>query len=151
MDAAKEVTATFNAGHHTLSITTGGTGNGTVTSDPPGIDCPSDCSEHYATGTVVTITATGAPGSHFSGWLDAFCPAQFNPCVLTMDSNMLEKAHFTVNAVAPTPTPTPTPPPGPTPVPGPGAGGLLVLALVLVAGVIVAGDRAARGSARTSS
>jgi hypothetical protein len=41
----------------TLTVTKAGTGTGTVTSDPPGISCGTDCSEVYADGTVVTLTA----------------------------------------------------------------------------------------------
>ena len=43
---------------HLLSVTKGGPGNGTVTSDPAGINCGGDCLETYDTGTVVPITAT---------------------------------------------------------------------------------------------
>jgi alpha-tubulin suppressor-like RCC1 family protein len=43
-------------------------GEGTVTSEPAGIDCGSHCSEDYAGGTVVTLTATPAPGWRFRRW-----------------------------------------------------------------------------------
>jgi hypothetical protein len=39
-----------------------------VTSSPSGISCGSDCSEAYASGTVVTLSATAAPGSVFAGF-----------------------------------------------------------------------------------
>jgi uncharacterized repeat protein (TIGR02543 family) len=51
-----------------LSVTKAGTGNGTVTSSPAGISCGTDCSESYANGTVVTLTAAPAAGSIFAGW-----------------------------------------------------------------------------------
>ena len=50
-----------------LTVAKSGTGFGTVTSFPAGIDCGSDCSERYASGTV-TLSATAASGSTFTGW-----------------------------------------------------------------------------------
>src|SRR5262245_11256567 len=57
----------------TLSVIREGTGNGTVTSDPVGITCGSSCSATYESGTVVTLTATPAPGSTFEGWTGGGC------------------------------------------------------------------------------
>jgi hypothetical protein len=51
-----------------LSVTKEGRGDGTVVSDPEGIDCGSDCLETYAHNTVVTLTATPAHHSRFIGW-----------------------------------------------------------------------------------
>jgi Divergent InlB B-repeat domain len=42
--------------------------SGRITSDPPGIDCPGDCTETYFTNTLVTLAASPAPGSAFLGW-----------------------------------------------------------------------------------
>jgi hypothetical protein len=52
----------------TLTVTKTGTGTGTATSDQPGIDCGTDCSEVYASGTPVRLTATPDAGSTFVGW-----------------------------------------------------------------------------------
>ncbi|GIW43124.1 MAG: hypothetical protein KatS3mg077_0406 [Candidatus Binatia bacterium] len=52
----------------TLTITKAGTGSGTVTSTPEGINCGSDCTESYADSTMVTLTATPNSGSTFAGW-----------------------------------------------------------------------------------
>jgi streptogramin lyase len=66
-----------------LDITKAGSGAGTVISSPAGIDCGADCSENYANGTVVTLTATAGNGSSFTGWSgDSDC----NDGVVTMDS-----------------------------------------------------------------
>ncbi|RLC91129.1 MAG: hypothetical protein DRI77_14175, partial [Chloroflexi bacterium] len=52
----------------TLAVTKAGTGDGTVTSDPAGINCGADCTETYGKGTVVTLTATPDVDSVFAGW-----------------------------------------------------------------------------------
>jgi hypothetical protein len=68
MDSDKNCTATFSLVPSTLTVTKSGAGSGTVTSDPVGVDCGTDCTETYASGTPVTLTATAAPGSLFAGW-----------------------------------------------------------------------------------
>ena len=55
------------------TVSSGGTGNGTVTSSPAGINCGSTCSALYNSGTVVSLTATPAPGSTFAGWSGTGC------------------------------------------------------------------------------
>jgi uncharacterized protein YkwD len=56
-----------------LTIYKSGTGSGKVTSDLSGIDCGTDCSEVYAAGTSVTLTAQPASGSTFTGWSGGGC------------------------------------------------------------------------------
>jgi Divergent InlB B-repeat domain len=51
-----------------LEVTKQGAGSGTVTSDPPGIQCGLDCSEGYEAGSTVRLRATPDPGSAFAGW-----------------------------------------------------------------------------------
>lgn len=68
MDANKVCTATFTLIQHTLTVNIAGTGSGTVTSSPPGINCPNDCTEGYAYGTNVTFTAVPNASSTFAGW-----------------------------------------------------------------------------------
>src|SRR5207244_8485831 len=68
MNAARSVTATFNAQRFTLTVNKAGTGSGTVTSSPAGIDCGTSCSADYASGTLVTLTAAASAGSTFTGW-----------------------------------------------------------------------------------
>ena len=59
-------------GPKTLTVTTNGTGGGTVTddSDPPGINCGtggSDCYENYPSKTVVTLNAMQGGGPTAQG------------------------------------------------------------------------------------
>lgn len=73
MTAARSVTATFNGpgGSYSLSVTKMGSGSGTVTSTPSGINCGSTCAANFSSGTSVSLTATPASGSTFGGWSGA--------------------------------------------------------------------------------
>jgi uncharacterized protein (DUF2141 family) len=95
--AADQVVATFNAGAYTLTVNKSGTGSGTVNSSPPGIDCGSDCSEAYTSGTLVTLTATPATGSTFSGWSANCTVTGTYTCQVTMDTARTVTATFTLN------------------------------------------------------
>src|SRR5207247_3352686 len=65
--AATTVSATFTP-TFVLTVAKAGTGSGTVTSTPAGITCGASCFASYASGTAVTLTATPASGSVFTGW-----------------------------------------------------------------------------------
>ena len=54
-----------------LQVARGGTGSGTVTSNPPGINCGVACTQPYAGATSVALSATPNAGSLFIGWLGA--------------------------------------------------------------------------------
>jgi hypothetical protein len=56
-----------------LTVSKTGTGSGTVTSTPAGINCGTTCSRSYSTGTPVTLTAAPNTGSTFTGWSVAGC------------------------------------------------------------------------------
>ena len=58
-------------GSFTLAVTRSGTGSGTVTSSPSGINCGSNCSASYTSGASVTLTPAAASGSTFAGWSGA--------------------------------------------------------------------------------
>lgn len=77
-----------------LSVSRQGTGSGTVTSSPAGIDCGSTCSASYSLGTQVTLTAQAASGSNFSGWSGA-CAGAASSCIVSMDSARSVAASFT--------------------------------------------------------
>ena len=80
------VTATFNL--PSLSVVRNG--SGTVTSDPPGIDCGTTCTASFNNATSVTLTATG---TGFSGWAGGGC-AGTGTCVVTLGANLMVTAAF---------------------------------------------------------
>ncbi len=68
------ITANAPASSYTLSVSKAGTGSGTVSSSPAGIDCGADCSQSYTSGTFVTLMPSPTEGSTFTGWSgDADC------------------------------------------------------------------------------
>jgi uncharacterized repeat protein (TIGR02543 family) len=99
MDQARSVTATFTLQQFTLTVATAGTGSGTVTSSPAGINCGADCSEVYAYNTAVTLTPAAATGSTFTGW-SGDCTGT-GSCVVTMDQARSVTATFTLNYLMP--------------------------------------------------
>src|SRR3989344_2748360 len=89
------VTATFSA-LYTISVTNAG--GGSVISNPAGISCGAggtDCSEPYAYGTNVVLTAAPVFGYTFTGW-NGTCPGTTNPCNLTVNANVNTQANFAV-------------------------------------------------------
>jgi hypothetical protein len=94
----------------TLTITTSGDGEGEILGT--GISCASalggtgetgDCTETYATGTLVTLTSTPNSGSNFNiGWSTTlgdpgFCIASSTPCDVTINGDVTLNAHFTLD------------------------------------------------------
>lgn len=57
------------------------------------VDCGSTCSASYASGTLVTLTATASPGSTFAGWAGA-CTGATSTCQVTMSQARNVKATF---------------------------------------------------------
>jgi parallel beta-helix repeat protein len=96
-------TATFNkispppTVNYTLTLQKDGTGSGSVSSEPTGIDCGSDCTQSYQSGTALKLTATPDNGSTFAGWSGANCSESFT---ITADMNCTA----TFNKVSPPPT-----------------------------------------------
>jgi hypothetical protein len=85
-------TATASPGTHTLSLARTGSGSGTVTSTPTGIACGNDCTESYASGTSVTLTATPAANSSFAGW-GGDCSGT-GQCTVTVSASRFVTATF---------------------------------------------------------
>lgn len=79
-----------------LSLTVGGAGNGSVTSDVGSIDCTKasgTCSDVYDDGTEVVLTATADAGYVFSGWSGEGCSG-IETCVLTLSAAKSVRATF---------------------------------------------------------
>ena len=96
MSAARSVTATFTLQRFTLTVSKAGIiGGGTVTSSDGGINCGPTCSASYGSGTVVTLTATPAFGSLFTGWSGCDA-ASGTTCTVTMSAARSVTATFTL-------------------------------------------------------
>jgi len=77
---------------HTLSVSRAGSGSGSVSSSPAGIECGAICSHDFAAGTQVTLQATPAAGSVFTGWSGG-C-AGTGSCQLTLNADAAVTATF---------------------------------------------------------
>jgi hypothetical protein len=68
-------------------------GNGSITSDPPGIACGADCSETYPNATTVTLTAIPDAGWQFGNW--SGCTSENGPtCSVALTSNKSVSGSF---------------------------------------------------------
>ena len=76
-----------------LVVTRTGTGTGSVTSNPAGINCGADCSEIYQAGAMVTLTATAAADSTFTGWTGGGCSGT-GTCTVTIGAAVAVDASF---------------------------------------------------------
>jgi hypothetical protein len=101
-----------------VSVTAAGSGTGSVGSSPYGIACgggQTTCSAQFATGTSVTLTATAAAGSTFTGFSGGGCsPTGADSCAISsLEADAAVTATFaptsTSTGTTPTTTPTPTP------------------------------------------
>ncbi len=80
-------------GTSTAGLTVAVTGDGSVSSQPSGINCGTTCNANFATSTVVTLTATPAAGLIFSGWGGA-CSGATATCSVTMSQARNVTAQF---------------------------------------------------------
>ncbi|HEX4324122.1 MAG TPA: hypothetical protein VHZ77_05750, partial [Gaiellaceae bacterium] len=78
---------------HTLTIAKNGTGTGSVTSSPAGLSCGATCVGSFATGASVTLTATAAAGSAFTGWSGGGCSGT-GTCHVTVNADTKVTATF---------------------------------------------------------
>jgi hypothetical protein len=79
-----------------------GSGSGTITSSPGGIDCGEGCFASFPWGTAVTLTATAAPGSYFGGWSGSDCSGVAT-CTVSMYGARSVSADFELEPQIPSP------------------------------------------------
>ncbi len=77
-----------------MSVSKTGSGSGTVTSNPAGINCGTKCSSNFVRGVTVTLTVTTVFGSRFDGWSGAGCSGA-GTCSVAMNSDQAVTASFT--------------------------------------------------------
>ena len=96
MDGVRNVIATFERQLVGLAVSTSRFRGGTVTSSPSGIDCGDDCSEWFAMGTVVTLTATPERGvvARWTGCDSDSGPGLTSTCIVTMTAGRSVTATF---------------------------------------------------------
>jgi hypothetical protein len=78
----------------TLQITKSGTGSGTVSSSPAGINCGTHCSQSFPTGTTVILTANSDASSVFNRWTGGGCSGGSTTCTLTLTALTTVNAEF---------------------------------------------------------
>jgi len=81
-----------------LTVTKSGTGSGTITSDPRGINCGTACTKNYNSGTQVKLTAAQDSSSEFKGWSGA-CSGT-GSCTVIIDNIKNVNAQFELGAGA---------------------------------------------------
>jgi DNA-binding beta-propeller fold protein YncE len=125
MSKAREVKAAFNAlPTFLLSVERAGTGVGTVTSEPSGIECEATCSHTFWEGEKVELNEKPQAGSTFAGWSGGGCSGT-GACQVTTNADTNVTATFSevpssalppIQTLAPSPLippETPVPPPLP--------------------------------------
>lgn len=97
-------------GARELVVITAGSGQGTVTSAPNGINCGATCTADFPLGTTVTLTAASDPTSGFNGWSGP-CSGT-GVCAITLDKDQsviatfgLSASDFSISTGPPTPDP----------------------------------------------
>lgn len=101
MSQARSVSASFAAVapvRYQLSVSVAG--NGSVRSQPAGIDCGGACGAQFDSGASVLLTATPGNGQLFSGWSGA-CSGSAATCSVTMTQARSAGAAFAAAPAAP--------------------------------------------------
>jgi hypothetical protein len=83
-----------------LNAAKSGSGSGTITSNPTGISCGSDCSEAFSQGSLITLTAQADADSIFTSWSGGGCSGT-GTCSVTMNADITVTATFILANVPP--------------------------------------------------
>jgi len=81
-----------------LTVNKAGTGGGTVSSSPAGINCGATCSANFSSGASVILSPVANTGSTFAGWSGACTGA--GTCTVTMDAARTVTATFNTEPAA---------------------------------------------------
>jgi 6-phosphogluconolactonase (cycloisomerase 2 family) len=81
----------------TLTVSLSGSGTGNVSDGTGAISCSPTCSHAYPIGAVVTLTATQASGSGFTGWSGSGCSGT-STCQVVMSANTAVTATFVLQS-----------------------------------------------------
>ncbi|MFZ2227281.1 MAG: putative Ig domain-containing protein [Candidatus Nanopelagicaceae bacterium] len=84
------------AGPFVVTVNRDGDGQGSIAANSGTINCGPTCQGNYVAGAQVTLTATAANGSVFTGWAGA-CAGTGN-CVLNVNANLNATATFRTSA-----------------------------------------------------
>lgn len=92
--------ASFALNTYALNVVKTGTGTGTVTSTPSGINCGPTCWSTFAAWTTVALNATPDASSTFSGWGTGSggCSGAVNPCIVQMNTNRTTTPGFAIKS-----------------------------------------------------
>ena len=109
LTSAQSVTAAFTSGTTPapIPLSLAVNGNGTVTSNPSGINCANpagtgqSCASNFPPGTAVTLTAAPATGYNFTGWSGGGCTGSATTCTVTLTSAQSVAATFAQPTVGP--------------------------------------------------
>lgn len=83
----------FTHNSASISVAFTGTGSGSVTSNPDGLACNTNCSVNFFTGEQVTLHPSPAPYSVFTGWTNGACNGG-GDCFLTLNNTASAIATF---------------------------------------------------------
>jgi hypothetical protein len=112
------LTHSFELASYPLTVSTGGTGTGSVFSTPAGISCGTTCVIYPRYGTSILLTAIAAQGSTFGGWTGA-CAGQPKDCLIAIIGDTSTRAAFALPPASPRTSTPPTKTPGPVKTAGP--------------------------------
>jgi hypothetical protein len=76
-----------------VTVTKSGSGAGSITSSPAGMNCGATCLFEWAHGTSVTLTPAADPGSAFTGWSGGGCSGT-GSCTVTLNADTTVTATF---------------------------------------------------------
>ena len=94
MTEPKVVEAEFGVEHPLLTVLKVGSGTGTVTSDPAGIDCGFTCAVKFDLNETLTLKAKASEGSTFQGWQGCDAEPMEAECEVEMTKAREVKAAF---------------------------------------------------------